>query len=108
MKGLGLAGAGLGATATATPVFRDLDEVTAAHPPYIRRPWYIRDVDQPTAEVDWDMMTRFDHRNVMFDGNSFIAQIGQDEFNRLNKLSSDRKTEWVKEGRPGFGLRDVA
>ena len=37
MKGLGLAGAGLGAAAAATPVFKDLDQLAATHPSYIRR-----------------------------------------------------------------------
>ncbi len=30
MKGLGLAGAGLGAAAAATPVFHDIDEITSS------------------------------------------------------------------------------
>jgi reductive dehalogenase len=108
MKALGLAGAGVGAAAAATPVFKDLDQLAATHPSYIRRPWYIRDVDQPTAEVDWGMMTRFDNRELMFNPGSFIAQIGQDEFNRLNAQNSARRKEWVQEARPGFSLRDVA
>ena len=63
MKGIGLAGAGLGATAAASPVFHDLDEVMAssnAEPEY--RPWWIkeRDFENPTTEVDWQLTRRSD------------------------------------------------
>ena len=64
MKALGLAGAGLGAAAAAAPVFHDVDEVISAPTSFMKRPWWIkeRDLFEPTTEVDWDIIKRFDRR----------------------------------------------
>ena len=63
MKGLGLAGAGLGVAAAASPVFHDLDELTASPTGEWKRSWWVkeREYDDPTAEVDWSMLKRLDH-----------------------------------------------
>jgi epoxyqueuosine reductase len=56
MKGLGLAGAGLGAAAAASPMFHDLDELasTGTHP---GKPWWIkeREFNDLTTEIDWNI-----------------------------------------------------
>jgi reductive dehalogenase len=64
MKGLGLAGAGLGAAAAAAPVFHDLDEAISAPSSFVKRPWWIkeRDLFDPTTDVDWDIIKRYDRR----------------------------------------------
>ncbi|MBW1854724.1 MAG: twin-arginine translocation signal domain-containing protein, partial [Deltaproteobacteria bacterium] len=62
MKGLGLAGAGLGATAAATPVFHDLDEVLSTGEDITtqgKRPWWVKEVDKPTVEIDLNLRTQF-------------------------------------------------
>lgn len=60
MKGLGLTGAGLGATAAAAPVFHDLDEAMSAPEAGWKRPWYVkqRDYLNPVMEMDWSQVTR--------------------------------------------------
>jgi reductive dehalogenase len=62
MKGLGLAGAGLGAAAATAPVFHDLDEATAASGAEWKRSWWIknRDINDPTVEIDWSQVVRGD------------------------------------------------
>jgi epoxyqueuosine reductase len=64
MKGLGLAGAGIGAAATA-PVFHDLDEVMSSSYGEEARPWWVtkRELMDPTQDVDWDIMKRYDRRD---------------------------------------------
>lgn len=57
MKGLGLAGAGLGAAAATTPVFHDLDEVTGSPRGDSQHRWWVKEVDEPTIEIDWNMYT---------------------------------------------------
>jgi serine protease Do len=57
---LGLGGAGLGAVAVSAPVFHDLDEMIASPQSELRRPWYVKEVDKPTVEIDWKNMARFD------------------------------------------------
>nr|UZH91528.1 reductive dehalogenase [uncultured bacterium] len=58
MKGLGLAGAGLGTAAAAAPVFHDLDELASSASESDRYPWWVKDKEhgKPTIEVDWDML----------------------------------------------------
>lgn len=65
MKGLGLAGAGLGASALINPVFHDLDELTSAAPKS-RYAWWVkeREISNPTVEVDWNIMQKYDMRNA--------------------------------------------
>lgn len=64
MKALGLAGAGLGAAAAAAPVVHDLDELIASPQAEFKRDWWVkeREYDNPTVEVDWDMLVRKDHK----------------------------------------------
>ncbi len=68
MKGLGLAGAGLGAAAATTPVFHDLDELISAGDvksdpmANFKRPWWIteREFKNPTTEIDWSILQAWD------------------------------------------------
>ena len=66
MKGLGLAGAGLGAAAAAVPVIQDLDQLAASQGPKQNLPWWVseRDAYNPTVEVDWDPSWRVDGRKA--------------------------------------------
>ena len=61
MKGLGLAGAGLGAAAGVAPAFHDLDEVTSSQSAF-KHPWYVKEKEfnDPTVEIDWDVFDRTD------------------------------------------------
>lgn len=108
MKTLGLAGAGLGAAAAVAPGYTDLDEVVSSPKGDWKRPWWVKEVDKPTAEVDWQVMPYFDNRETMFNPSAFIRQIGQDEYDRLNQLSATNQTNWAQEERPGFTLKDIA
>ena len=58
MKGLGLAGAGIGLAAA--PVFHDLDEVLSSPDAKWKRPWWVKSVTEPTVEIDWSKVSRFD------------------------------------------------
>lgn len=84
MKGLGLAGAGLGVAGAAAPVIHDLDELMSSTTAGVKRSWWIkeRELDNPTIEVDWSMLKRYDHKLV---NPSTIAKqaVGSDEYGRL-------------------------
>jgi reductive dehalogenase len=66
MKGLGLAGASLGAAAATTPVFHDLDEVTSVPQGETKHPWYVSKLDheKPTVEIDWSILQRMGDRGT--------------------------------------------
>ncbi|AII61457.1 reductive dehalogenase [Dehalococcoides mccartyi] len=56
MKGLGLVGAGVGAAGAANPVFHDIDEIASSSSSLQHNPWWVKDVDQPTTPIDWDVL----------------------------------------------------
>ncbi|MEL7563209.1 reductive dehalogenase [Dehalogenimonas sp. 4OHTPN] len=70
MKGLGLAGAGLGGAAALAPAFRDMDELTASSAQF-KHPWYVkeRDYDNPTVEIDWNVFQRWDRTTKVLGAN---------------------------------------
>ena len=58
MLGIGTAAAGT-ASLGGMKAFADLDEMMAS--PYAERnlPWWVKEVDEPTIEIDWDNMEVF-------------------------------------------------
>lgn len=108
IKVLGLGGATAGVAAVASPVFGDLDEVMASSAAERKLPSWVREVDKPTVEIDWSIMKRFDARKTMFNIPSFLKAVGEDEGKRLLKLRGERMTQYLRENRPGFGVKDQA
>nr|UZH91508.1 reductive dehalogenase [uncultured bacterium] len=97
MKGIGLAGVGIGGAAAAAPVFHDLDEVAASASP-TKRPWWVKEVDEPTIEVDWDKLKPFDYTGKIF-------QINPVEY--VEPLYEKMK-QAILTNKPGSTLRDHA
>ncbi len=66
MKVLGLAGAGTGAAALVAPNFHDIDEVVASGDSMQKHPWYVKERERldPAVEIDWDLMARYDRRQM--------------------------------------------
>jgi len=95
MKMLGLAGAG-----------HDLDEITASPKALWKRPQWVRSVDKPTVEIDWNQLERFDATKIQ--QRSFSKYVGEEENIRLTMLGAERAKQWILENRPGYTLRDRA
>jgi len=110
LKELGLLGAGV----TLTPVVAEGTPLDVAHammdddwrPGPAARPAWVKTVDKPTVEVDWDKMQRFDERNTCRAG--LVKYIGQDRLNEWTKMQQDNLNKWLQENRPGYSLKDVA
>ena len=106
MKGLGLSAAGLGAAAAAAPAFHDLDELMQAGVSTRKRAWWVKEVDEPTVEIDWSLMKR--HYNYSTQSSPLVAAYpGLEKYNAMEgtgKSSSDR----MKDNEPGYRLRDQA
>jgi reductive dehalogenase len=97
MKALGLAGAGIGAAAASAPVFHDLDEFISS-PEHPKRAWWVKEVDEPTMEVDWQTLQRFDHG-----GKSYLMNPVP-----LIPILKDKIKQYVLNNTPGHTLRDHA
>ena len=85
MKLLGLADAG-----------RDMDEVISSPQAQWKRPWWVRRVKEPTIEVDWDRMQRFDVRHTYYESTDAKAD------------RANQEKQWILENRPNYSLKDRA
>lgn len=62
MKGLGITGAGVGVASLVTPSFKDLEDLSAISDVGHKLPWFVKQTTSSTAEIDWQMMKRYDKR----------------------------------------------
>lgn len=85
---------------------RDLDEIAADPESEWKRPWWVKTVDKPTVDIDWDVTQRFDETKIQ--QVSFAKYVGDEESNRLRKHKATYTKQWVQENRPGYTLRDRA
>ncbi|ADJ26448.1 reductive dehalogenase [Dehalogenimonas lykanthroporepellens BL-DC-9] len=101
MKGLGLAGAGLGAATAISPPVQDLEEL-AAIGDYQKpdMPWWVkqRDLYDPTAEIDWDVIKPFPGRVRMSPGDPlymdpYSTENGRKYVEAMNKR--DPTFDWL-------------
>jgi epoxyqueuosine reductase len=117
MKGLGLAGTGIGAAAATAPVFHDLDELTswgAASPN--DHPWYVKklELEKPVVEIDWTIMNRLDRtRRVSGETFPLTATSGTDK--KINATAgaagelkdSGHNINWMKDKFPDYKGPDL-
>jgi|GEM_PF-2370188 reductive dehalogenase len=111
MKVLGL-GTASTVTAMSTPVFHDLDEVACRSAGEFnsttamqKRPWYVKEVDQATVEIDLTRRTPF----VGMHAATGVLSGRQctDEENALKlQMWADNKLAAAQGNRPGFTARD--
>ena len=70
------------------------------------RPAWVKVQDKPTMEVNWEQMQRFDERNTCRGG--FPKYVGKERADELVKLQSENLAKWLKAGKTGYALKDVA
>jgi len=106
MKTLGVGGAGIGLATAVTPAIHDLDEMISSPQADWVRPWYTREVDQPTIDIDWTKISRYDQRNCS-DTSPTVTTPEQiaaetEQFHRKTK-------DYLTKGNvPGLTLKDMA
>lgn len=100
---------GIGTLATASTsfgaTFKDVDEMMASPMAERNLPFWVKEVDRPTVEIDWDrmevfpspMVTLFNHK--YWQGNSW---------EKIRDKNIKTTTEKVKNKVPGYSLRDRA
>lgn len=109
LKDLGLLGVAMGAApAAAAMLGPDVasGESWASVPQRPARPFWVNEVDQPTMEIDWANMQRYKEHLTVRRG--FKLYIGEEEDKRLSAQSNANLDQWLKEEKPGYGLRDTA
>lgn len=113
---LRVAGLGAGATAVAT-VTKSAAAAPAAgfkagkfSDPAGRpkRPWWVKVVDEPTTEVDWDVMTRYNEREGTVRGPGMVGYVGNDEVDRLSETAAKNEIQRMLDNVDGYTLKDQA
>ncbi|MBT3337650.1 MAG: reductive dehalogenase [Anaerolineae bacterium] len=72
-----------------------------------KRPWWIREVETPTVDIDWENLQRFDARATVR-GSGIVSYVGEDEFERLTKVAAEKEKERILKNVPGYTLKDQA
>jgi reductive dehalogenase len=107
MKGLGLAGAGMGVASAVSPQFSDLDELMSDSASNYKHPWWVktREAYQPTTDIDWDVMKPFSSN-----AHGYFFGVNQNDSDAMAKKSAlDSELDgYFKANKPGFSLRDKA
>jgi epoxyqueuosine reductase len=106
MRMLGL-GESTGAPGIAATPYHDLDEVKASPSAERKLPWWVKEVNKPTVEIDWSQMKRFDSSNIMF-VNGFAQAVGPENAMKLGGHAAETSTQNILENEPGFTLREKA
>jgi epoxyqueuosine reductase len=68
--------------------------------------WWVKDVAQPTAEVDWKATKRFSEWQSA--RGSLRQYRGAEVDDRLMKRQKESLLQWESENRPGYSTKDVA
>jgi len=106
MKVLGFAGAGTGAASLVAPIFHDLDEVISSESAGWKRAWWVKSVDEPTVEIDWGQVKRFDHRVSAHASWANAQHWGKERWNQAAKEGETKAAALI--GTKGYKLRDYA
>ncbi|MEL7563071.1 reductive dehalogenase [Dehalogenimonas sp. 4OHTPN] len=105
MKAIGLAGAGTGAAALVAPNFHDLDEVVASGDNLQKHPWYVKERERldPTMEIDWNVIHRYDRRYMGQCSNIRAKYYGKAYVEKIDAESGALQAQRMKDNVPGFG-----
>jgi len=95
----------LGAAAALAPSLK-FEEQYSDKPTTLKRPGFIKELEKPTTEIDWNQVKRYNETNTNRAG--FVKYVGKDRLDKLTELRNSNVAKWLKEGKPGYTLRDHA
>jgi epoxyqueuosine reductase len=105
LKDLGLLSAGAAGLSALGPI-EAFGESWSDTPGTPNRPAWVRTVDNPTVEIDWDAIYRFDERNTVRRG--WSKYLDEETYATLNAQRGTILYDHCNEGRPGYSVRDIA
>ncbi|MBP7964890.1 MAG: reductive dehalogenase [Caldilineaceae bacterium] len=111
---LRVAGLGAGAAAVATVAKPTTVKAASSGGKFsdpagrINRPWWVRTVDQPTIEIDWNVMQRYNERTGTVRGPGMAGYVGADEVDRLTAVAAKNELQRMLDNVDGYTLKDQA
>jgi len=73
-----------------------------------KRPWWVKTVDQPTIEVDWDQVQRYNEQTGTVRGPGMAGYVGADEVDRLSAAAAENEVQRMLDNVDGYTLKDQA
>lgn len=84
--------------------YKDLDDMIASDPGR-RLPFWVKEVDEPTVEIDWDALQNFPSiLQTCFNPEVY----GEEEYFQLCEDQKKYNVEWMKNRAPGHSIQDNA
>ncbi|XUX00167.1 MAG: reductive dehalogenase [Dehalogenimonas sp.] len=108
MKALGLGAATVGGASLVAPVYHDIDELTSSSTELRKRAWWVKEVEEPTVDIDWDIMKRHHSFHSTQSGAINARYLGLDEYTKLLAQATAAKKEQILRDEAGLTLRDQA
>ncbi len=107
LKTLGIAGAAVGVVGTVGMTAAG-DALGASMSGGIyRRPWWVRQVAEPTTGIEWSQIERFDATNTLL-GRGLCRYATDEENDRLIQVQYQIERQRMIDVTPGYTLRDNA
>src|SRR3990172_1016135 len=73
-----------------------------------RRPWWVKQVDMPTTEVDWARKSRFNAYYSLTAGKNLSLYLGEEQAEQINQTYESEVLRRIKKEVPGYTLKDFA
>ena len=107
LKTLGIAGATVGVAGTVGLTAAGDSLGASMSGGVYKRPWWVKQVEQPTTGIDWSQIERFDATNTLL-GNGLTRYATNEENNRLIQVREDREHQRIIDNTPGYTMKDSA
>ena len=76
--------------------------------PIHKHPWWVREVDEPTTEIDWGEKERISERGHTVRGPGLAAYVGEERAEEVVEIARENKIQRIRDEEPGYTLRDHA
>jgi reductive dehalogenase len=84
--------------------YKDLDDMISSAPGR-KLPFWVKEVDEPTVEIDWDLLDNFPS---MFQTCFNPEVYGEEEYFQMCDKQREYNVEWMKNKVPGHSIQDNA
>lgn len=73
-----------------------------------KRPWWVKEVDEPTTEIRWGDIERISERDRTVRGPGLSGYLGETRVEAIGEIAAEKKKERILSNEAGYQLRDWA
>ncbi len=108
LKNAAAAGAVVGAAGAGALVLAGETLGAATAGDVYKRPWWVRQVDEPTTGVNWEAVQRVNARTNILIGEGWRHLVGTDEAARMQQITAENEQQRILNAVSGYTLKDYA